>query len=167
LAQHCPSPSPNIVTELAAVPLLLLQPYATAPACSQAPTSLNSVSDGSGRLWGFEGGRSCVFRAAAVSPSQPVSYTAVSWQAAPTCSGVPNARTSVSDDLGRLWSWQNGQSCAYRSFPPIPGARGAQTISWEAAPACKFPPTRENSVPDTMGRLWSWQNGVSCAFKGA
>lgn len=79
------------------------QPDVSAPSCTKAPTSLNSVADSSGRLWGWEKGVSCVFRAAAVGPSQPVSYAATTWQAAPTCWGVPTPQTSVLDDLGRLW----------------------------------------------------------------
>jgi hypothetical protein len=130
-----------------------------------APTSLNSVSDGNGRLWGWERGASCAFRGNSVSPSQPVSFAAVSWQAAPNCYGTPNPRTAVTDDLGRMWGWQDSRSCAYKNFPPAAGARFAPEVSWEGAPACAFPPTRDNAVPDSRGRLWGWMNGRSCAFK--
>lgn len=108
----------------------------------------------------------CACAQCPVSPSQPVSYAAVSWLAAPSCWGVPNPRTSVMDDLGRMWGWQDGASCAYKSFPPIRGSSPAPEVTWEAAPPCLFTPTRENSVPDTKGRLWGWQNAASCAFKG-
>jgi len=142
------------------------QPYAVAPTCTRAPTSLNSVADSSGRLWGWEKGQSCVFRAAAVAPTQPVSYSATTWQSSPSCWGVPSPQNSVLDDLGRLWGWQNGASCAYRSIPPLRGSTPAPEVAWEAAPACWFAPTRQNSVPDTKGRLWGWQNSMSCAFRG-
>lgn len=142
------------------------QPYATAPTCARAPISLNSVADSTGRLWGWEKGISCVFRASAVAPTQPVSYSATTWQSAPTCWGVPTPQTSVLDDMGRLWGWQQGASCAYRSIPPLRGVSPAPLVEWESAPTCMFAPTRQNSVPDTNGRLWGWQNSQSCAFRG-
>lgn len=143
-----------------------LQPLASARTCVRAPTSLNSVADSSGRLWGWEKGQSCVFRARFVADSQPVSYSATTWQSSPTCWGVPTPQNSVMDDLGRMWGWQNGASCAYRGIPPLRGAPPAPEVEWDSAPTCMFAPTRQNSVPDTKGRLWGWQNSKSCAFRG-
>jgi hypothetical protein len=145
---------------------VLVQPYAQAPTCNRAPTILNSVADSSGRLWGWEKGQSCVFRAVSVSTTQPVSYAATTWQAAPSCTGIPTPQTSVVDDLGRLWGWQYGQSCAYRSVPPLRGTSPAPMVEWESAPTCLFAPTQQNAVPDSKGRLWGWQNSQSCAFRG-
>lgn len=35
--------------------------WGEAPGCGQAPTVFTSVADRQGRLWGWEGGRSCRF----------------------------------------------------------------------------------------------------------
>lgn len=36
---------------------------------------------------------------------------------------------------------------------------------WTDAHACKTAPNKDNSEADDNGRLWGFQNGVSCAFK--
>jgi hypothetical protein len=62
--------------------------------------------------------------------------------------------------------WQSGGSCAFRNIPPLSGVSPAPMVEWESAPTCMFAPTQQNSVPDTKGRLWGWQNSQSCAFRG-
>lgn len=62
--------------------------------------------------------------------------------------------------------WQSGRSCAFRNIPPLGGVSPAPVVEWESAPTCMFAPTQQNSVPDTKGRLWGWQNSQSCAFRG-
>jgi hypothetical protein len=40
-------------------------------------------------------------------------------------------------------------------------------LTWEAAPSCTATPTPGNSVKDSNGRLWGWENNASCAYKTA
>jgi hypothetical protein len=44
--------------------------------------------------------------------------------------------------------------------------RAAVTVTWDTAAGCSGHATRSNSVRDQSGRLWGFQQGVSCAFKG-
>jgi hypothetical protein len=156
------------------------------PSCPFPPTKLNSTPDNQGRLWSINEGKECVFRPDPdITPSTPI----ISWTTAPDCAGYPDEQNSVTDDDGRLWGWQAQSSCAFRSFtdgngvPPNLQAKSGRTdaeafqelmsnlsgghvsVIWEAAAACPFAPTMVNAVPDRFGRLWSWHEGKSCAFK--
>ncbi|KAF6258041.1 hypothetical protein COO60DRAFT_1270964 [Scenedesmus sp. NREL 46B-D3] len=84
---------------------------------------------------------------------------------APTCDFVPTPRNSEPDRSGRLWGWQSGVSCAFRSA----GAEGRPQpvqYTWDNADVCRQQPDSSNSIPDTTGNLWGWQKGRSCAFRG-
>jgi hypothetical protein len=155
--------------------------------CPFPPTKSNSVPDKQGRLWSLDNGKACAFRPNPdITPATPV----ISWATATDCNGSPGDQNSVTDDDGRLWGWQDDASCAFRSFtnlggfvPPNLQAKSGRTdaeafqelmsnlsgghvsVVWEAAAACPFAPTTANSVPDRFGRLWSWHDGKSCAFK--
>ena len=65
------------------------------------------------------------------------------------------------DTEGRLWGWQNGQSCTFKTLLRTP-----VYFAWGNAPSCKDNPTTTNSVYDRSGRLWGWQDDRSCAFRG-
>ncbi|KAL6754667.1 hypothetical protein V8C86DRAFT_315460 [Haematococcus lacustris] len=94
--------------------------FESAPACSGAITPTSSQADASGRLWGFENGRSCAFKplvsngsAATAAGMSPASSAEVSWVSAPAC---PHAATDSSyqpDSLGRKWGWNGSSSCKY------------------------------------------------------
>jgi hypothetical protein len=98
------------------------------------------------------------------SPPEPGS-AAVVWAMAPTCEFVPTPRNSEPDRQGRLWGWQGGASCAFRS-EGTDGQPQPVQYTWDNADVCKQPPDSSNSIPDTTGNLWGWQNGRSCAFRG-
>jgi hypothetical protein len=101
----------------------------------------------------------------AEGPPEPGSSLTVVWAMAPTCDFVPTPRNSEPDRQGRLWGWQEGVSCAFRSQ----GAEGQPQpvqYGWDNADVCKQQPDSSNSIPDTTGNLWGWQSGRSCAFRG-
>jgi FtsZ-interacting cell division protein YlmF len=160
--------------------------YDQALSCPFPPTKSNSMPDKQGRLWSINAGKECVFRPDTnITPSTPI----ITWTTAADCAGSPDEQNSVTDDVGRLWGWQAQSSCAFRSFtdrnsvPPNLQAKSGRTdaqafqelmsnlsgghvsVVWEAAAACPFAPTAVNAVPDRFGRLWSWHEGKSCAFK--
>jgi hypothetical protein len=54
--------------------------------------------------------------AAAQAVSQAQS-SAADYESAPTCSGTPGP-SAVADSLGRLWGFENNQSCAFRCVGP-------------------------------------------------
>jgi hypothetical protein len=157
-----------------------------AASCPFPPTKSNSMPDMQGRLWSINSGKECVFRPDPdITPSTPI----ITWTTAADCAGAPDEQNSLADDDGRLWGWQAQSSCAFRSFterngvPPNLQAKSGRTdaeafqdlmsnlsgghvsVVWEAASACPFAPTAVNAVPDRFGRLWSWHEGKSCAFK--
>ena len=54
----------------------------------------------------------------------------------------------------------------------LPGSYGtthaaAPEDSWNTAAICTAPLETSNSVMDKNGRLWGWENQVSCAYKTA
>lgn len=48
-------------------------------------------------------------------PSLPAAYTAQTWQGAARCGFAPNASNSRPDSSNRLWGWQNGDNCAFKT----------------------------------------------------
>jgi len=130
--------------------------YDNAPTCAAVPTIVNSVYDGSGRLWGWEKKTMCVFRA--TSPQ----WAPVTWKEARACTGVPTASNSVYDESGKLWGWQDNSNCAFKVDSKQ--AKPAQ-LTWKAAPACSGQPSSSNTVTDLNGKQWGWNNGKSCAFR--
>jgi hypothetical protein len=94
----------------------------------------------------------------------------------------------VLDADGKPWGWENGRSCAHRNAAGSSGSSSSKagskagvsiaavrslqphssdrmTVVWEAAPACSSVPTAANTIADKFGRLWSWEDGTTCAFK--
>jgi hypothetical protein len=128
--------------------------YDNAPTCAGVPTIVNSVYDGSGRLWGWEKKAMCVFRA--TSPQ----WAPVTWKEAKACSGAPTSTSSVYDESGKLWGFQDGGNCAFKSEGKQP-----PQLSWKTAPACSSQPSSSNSVSDLAGKKWGWSNGKTCAFR--
>lgn len=122
------------------------------------PTTSNSVYDQHGRLWGWQEGRSCAYRGSGVQAPPAPGQVVVTWDAAPACAGVPDARNSVRNPQGQLWGWENGSSCAFRI------QNGANTITWATAPVCKGSPNHYTAVRDKLGRLWGWEDNESCRF---
>lgn len=94
-------------------------------------------------------------------PAPPSPSETFSWPAAPSCKGRPNGHTSTPDAEGRLWGFQEGRSCAFRTPNDQP-----ITITWDNAVSCNNKPTTSNSVFDGENRLWGFQNGKSCAYRG-
>jgi hypothetical protein len=167
-----------------------LDVYETEAACPFAPTADNSISDAQGRLWGKHSGRECVFKAATGTGRSAAAKAGITWQSAAVCkaASATNAN-SVLDADGKLWGWENGRSCAHRnaagsgssgssskggskSSASAAAVRSVQphssdrmTVVWEAAPACSSVPTAANTIADKFGRLWSWEDGTTCAFK--
>jgi hypothetical protein len=90
--------------------------WETAPLCAEQPSINNSVADTMARLWGFENGMSCAFRAADGSSLGYVGYIPVDWQVAPRCNATaPDANNSVADSAGRRWGWSAvGNNCAFK-----------------------------------------------------
>jgi hypothetical protein len=41
----------------------------------------------------------------------------------------------------------------------VPGLNGLAS-SWQSAPACKQPPTKQTAVADTMNRLWGFEKNA-------
>lgn len=77
--------------------------WSTAPACTQPPTTKNSVKTRAGELWGWEPGLgSCAHR---INNNGD----------APRCKGLANYYNSVRDSLGRPWGWdpELASSCRY------------------------------------------------------
>jgi hypothetical protein len=153
--------------------------YSEAPTCLFPLTRSNSMADDQGRFWSLMDGKECVFRPAAAAIPRPVARS-VSWQDAAACIEQPNESNSVADDNGRLWGWQSGVSCAFKSDSLTPlamrkdaarvaagssgAAPGMLSVVWEAAPSCSFSPNRANAVPGEVVRCvgcvcWS-QNRV-------
>jgi hypothetical protein len=90
-----------------------------------------------------------------------------SWERAPRCVGEPAAGPdTLKDSLGRLWGWQNGESCAYKGADGQPEAAMDPFVgvAWEHAPPCREPRTEDNVVQDGFGRAWGWQDGNSCRY---
>lgn len=81
-------------------------------------------------------------------PAPPQTQETFSWPSAPTCHGKPNGHTSTPDAEGRLWGYQDGRSCAFRTPNDQP-----ITITWDNAVSCTNKPTTSNSVFDAQGRL--------------
>ncbi len=173
LLQH-----PSLEEPLPAIfPADMLDPtrYDTAPSCLFSPSSSNSLSDSQGRLWGWMKGTSCLFRkpseTAIAAAAAAAGSSGIIWDTAPLCTGVPNGETSLADDSGQLWGWQQGRSCAFRGkAPSVSRMKGQLPIEpmhtlWENAPSCSSDPTIGNTLPDTFGRFWGEENGQACAFK--
>jgi hypothetical protein len=136
--------------------------YTEAPTCLFPLTRSNSMADDQGRFWSLMDGKECVFRPAAAAIPRPVAKS-VSWQDAAACIEQPNESNSVADESGRLWGWQEGASCAFKSDNVTPigsrsdvarvatgsdgDATGRLSVVWEAAPSCSFSPNRANAVP--------------------
>lgn len=129
-----------------------------AVSCASRATTSNSVYDAQGRLWGWQDGRSCAYRGPAVQAPPAPGQVVITWDAAPSCSGVPDARNSVRNQQGQLWGWESGKSCAFRI------QNGAAKVTWVAAPVCKGMPNFFTAVRDNLGRLWGWENNESCRF---
>lgn len=126
--------------------------------CSGDATLSNSVYDSKNRLWGWQDGRSCAYRQAKSQASPDPHQAVITWDAAPTCSGTPDARSSVRNPQGQLWGWEGGKSCAFRI------QNGKQAVSWVTAPACRNSPNQFTVVKDSLGRLWGWEDNRSCRF---
>lgn len=154
-----------------------LDMYEAEPACPFAPTADGSIADAQGRLWGRHNGKECVFKGAGGGGSaaqQQRSVPLLKWATAVVCKAAATNANSVVDAQGKLWGWESGRSCAHRSaaaaaFAAKSGAtaRGSDrmTVVWEAAPGCRAVPTAANTIADKFGRLWSWEDGTTCAFK--
>lgn len=157
--------------------------YDTFPACPFPPSSSNSNADTQGRLWGSYNARVCLFKAASTPAAQGV---AINWNTAKLCVLPATNANSVVDKNGRLWGWEDGQSCAFRSpvqqpvqsitmpksglsivsFQSLQSSKlDRMSVVWEGAPSCTAVPTASNTVADKFGRLWGWEDGVTCAFK--
>jgi hypothetical protein len=165
--------------------------YEAEPACPFAPTADNSISDAQGRLWGRHNGRECVFKGASGSAGSAALARSVplKWQSAVACRAAATNANSVVDADGKLWGWENGRSCAHRNAAGPAGSSSSNnravsksgvptvavqnlqsrsdkmTVLWESAPMCRAVPTAANTIADKFGRLWSWEDGTTCAFK--
>lgn len=136
--------------------------WENAASCDGKPTTSNSVRDTNGRLWGWFDGRSCAYRGDGVQAPPAPGSTVITWEAAPSCTGSPDARTSVRNPQGQLWGWEvidgKGSSCAYRIQNGVP------KVSWASAPVCVGTPNHYTSVRDDLGRLWGWEMNMSCKY---
>jgi hypothetical protein len=159
-AAHMPTAS----RARAAVPVIKpTVSYNEAPTCLFPLTRSNSMADDQGRFWSLMDGKECVFRPAAAAIPRPVARS-VSWQDAPACVEQPNESNSVADNNGRLWGWQEGESCAFKSESAAQGvtsgdaarvatgdAASKVSVVWGAAPSCSFSPKQGNAVPGGLG----------------
>jgi hypothetical protein len=59
------------------------------------------------------------------------------------------AAAAAADSEGRLWGWQQGESCTFKTMLRTP-----VYITWSNAPTCKDMPATSNSIYDRSGRLW-------------
>ncbi|KAF8070886.1 hypothetical protein HT031_000967 [Scenedesmus sp. PABB004] len=98
------------------------------------------------------------------APAPPAGGDA--WARAPACKGAPGAAAGR-DAQGRLWGWEGGASCAYRSAPAAAAVAAPARDAWASAPACKGDARTSTTNKDSAGRLWGWEGGASCAFKAA
>ncbi|KAJ9506420.1 hypothetical protein QJQ45_004917 [Haematococcus lacustris] len=160
-----------------------LHTWNTAPRCLQVdPVTSSSPPDSESHIWASDG--SCAFKDAALSPI----YT---WPSAPRCQNQPSVGTAVPDFSGKLWGWESGSACAYRttdgsqvSFdllrlwapesetPGSPHHTGPvtrhllATSGWWWAPACKNTVSTSHAVDKVdSSLLWGSDSGSSCAFK--
>lgn len=95
------------------------------------------------------------------------SYT---WITADPCKMKPTPKNSVPDTDGRLWGWQAGRNCAFRSSdqPTIQAAFDGslkQTADWSNSPACEGAPNAVNSVLGEKGILWGYEKKQRCAYR--
>ncbi|WIA39941.1 hypothetical protein OEZ86_013373 [Tetradesmus obliquus] len=153
--QPSPSPSPPAVSKLPKK-----QKPRGAAAAADTETDQQSVSAD-----GHEPETRPGFIDETEGPPEPGSALTVVWAMAATCDFVPTPRNSEPDRSGRLWGWQGGASCAFRSKGSDGQPQPVQ-YTWDNADVCKKQPDASNSIPDMTGNLWGWQNGRSCAFRG-
>ncbi|WIA19659.1 hypothetical protein OEZ85_005590 [Tetradesmus obliquus] len=150
-----PSPSPPAVSKLPKKQ----KPRGAAAAADTQPDQQSVSADG------HEPETRPGFIDETEGPPEPGSALTVVWAMALTCDFVPTPRNSEPDRSGRLWGWQGGASCAFRSEGSDGQPQPVQ-YTWDNADVCKKQPDASNSIPDMTGNLWGWQNGRSCAFRG-
>lgn len=124
-----------------------LADYDQTPSCDFAPTAGNTLADKLGRLWSYMDGKECVFRA----PRDAALLRSGS-------SAILDSNSqyiAVSKDNGGRSGGTQGAS-----------ALSGSALTWESAPVCDAKPIILNSVVDSEGNLWGWENEKSCAFRG-
>lgn len=65
------------------------------------------------------------------------------------------------------------RTCPSHAITPMPrllrqrclSCAGMPIFTWDTAPRCLSDPIDTTSTPDTMGRLWGFEAGMSCAFR--
>lgn len=95
---------------------------------------------------GFQNGKSCAYRGNPVQSPPAPGQVVITWEAAASCAGAPDARNSVRNPQGQLWGYENGKSCAFRI------QNGAPKVTWVTAPVCKGKPNHYTAVRDDLGR---------------
>lgn len=83
------------------------------------------------------------------------------------CTAAAPQLAFLQDTLGRLWWTEAGASCAYKDSDGKPlYYTGYIQVKWETAPHCSFAATKDNSMADAQGRLWSWieESLTNCVF---
>lgn len=100
--------------------------------------------------------------AAAPSPSPSPAPAAVTWEIAPACRDAPNKTNSVQDGAGRLWGWQEGKACAYKTSANQPIYYASKQLV--ATPSNMFWSAVDASL-NHEGLLWlplrQWDAGTS------
>ncbi len=143
-AEYVPEPEPEPEQQRTAS-------AATSPLAAQAAPSQPRGGGGAGASW------------------KPADLLDPIWANAPRCAGRPDDRAQVTrDTVGRLWGWQKGISCAFKSRDnqPLVPSDPAVGDAYDRAPLCDGVATAPNSLSDSFGRLWGWQDGRSCSFRG-
>lgn len=84
-------------------------------------------------------------------------------QPPPTDANTTGNSAGNRDSLGRLWGWENGTSCAYKS----PDNMDPSDAHWLSAPRCTFPATEYNVQKDKEGHPWGFDHSTntSCSFR--
>eukprot|EP00775_Hariotina_reticulata_P007003 gene7003-7218_t len=131
-------------------------PWQAAPACSGSPTRSNSVTDSKGRKWGFQRGASCAFKAVRTPSAAP---------AAPAAKPVPRNTPAGQKRPGPAAPAAKPVPRNTPAGQKRPGPAAQSRSAWDLAPSCLGQPNKYNGVRDSQGKIWGFQNGVSCAYK--
>jgi hypothetical protein len=95
-----------------------------------------------------------------------VEATTATFHDAPACLWRPNAGSSSPDAAGRLWGWESGQSCAFRSGAGRPlFYTGYEPGSWVLTPTCRSAPFAPDAV--TVRGCVYVEAGIVCLVHAA
>ncbi|GFH10386.1 uncharacterized protein HaLaN_05689, partial [Haematococcus lacustris] len=157
--------------------------WPSAPRCQNQPSVGTAVPDFSGKLWGWESGSACAYRASdgsqvsfdllrlwapeSETPGSPHRTGPVTrhllatsgWWWAPACKNTVSTSYAIDKvDSSLLWGSDSGSSCAFKD------SNGKPLQLYDITPVCT---SNTQVVRDSVGRSWGWQDGRSCRATSA